>query len=203
MFMSRCSSSIIKYPRLKAWLPASKQTPFVRLSFLSSLEERIIQKGQFMKRIQESFLANRTKFLYFIAKISLAGILIGLAIYGICYAWSVGASKAEPETVTELYFEDYLHLPSKVIPKHRYFFQFTLHNMENKDMEYSYEVYADVGQGKFFTVFDGGTVFVKNNQYKTIQEEFTTTSAFPRSEIVVNVINKHQQIDFWVEEGEK
>jgi hypothetical protein len=108
------------------------------------------------------------------------------------------AKTARSEPFTELYFEDYLHLPSTVTPKHLYSFQFTLHNLEDKDMEYPYEVYAEVGQGKFI-IFDKGTVFVKKNEYITIQEKFAIASVFPRSEIVVNLINKNQQIDFWIE----
>lgn len=64
-------------------------------------------------------------------------------------------------------------------------------------MEYSYEVYVEVGQDKL--IFDEGTVFVKENDYKTIQERFASTSVLPKSEIVVDLINKNQQIDFWIE----
>ena len=143
---------------------------------------------------------NKRKFVHLAGKGLFLGVFIGLAIYGIFYAWSwsISTSKAQPETFTELYFEDNLHLPSEVIPGHPYFFQFTLHNLEGKDMEYPYEVYIEVGQDKL--IFDKGTVFVKENDYKTIQERFATSSVLPKSEIVVDLINKNQQIDFWIEE---
>ena len=64
-------------------------------------------------------------------------------------------------------------------------------------MEYSYQVYVEVGQDKL--IFDKGTVFVKENDYKTIQERFAPASILPKSEIVVDLINKNQQIDFWME----
>ena len=142
---------------------------------------------------------NKRKFVHFVGKCLFLGVFIGLAIYGIFYvwSWSISTSKAQSETFTELYFEDYLQLPSEVIPEHPYFFQFTLHNLEGKDMEYSYEVYVEVGQDKL--IFDEGTVFVKENDYKTIQERFASTSVLPKSEIVVDLINKNQQIDFWIE----
>lgn len=146
---------------------------------------------------------NNRKFVRSVGKYLFLGVFIGLAIFGIFYTWyrSISTSKPLSETFTELYFDDYLHLPSAVIPKHPYFFQFTLHNLEGKDMEYSYEVYSKVGQDKL--VFDKGTVFVKENDYKTIQESFASTNVLPKGEIVVNLINENQQIDFWIEGGKE
>lgn len=156
-----------------------------------------------MEKSQKDFVDNKQKKSRFAAKILLFGICVLLSIDGIFYAWSVLASKAQPDLVaefyTELYFDDYLHLPSKVTPQHQYFFKFTLHNHENKDMEYPYEVYAVLGQSKFI-IFDKGTVFVKKNEYKTIQEEFSIDNAsLPKSKIIVNLINKKQKIDFLIE----
>lgn len=150
-----------------------------------------------MKKIKKDYIANKQEFLHTAIKILLLGICIGLAVYMIFYAWSISASNAQSETFTELYFEDHLDLPSKVIPNHRRFFQFTLHNLENEDMQYPYEVYIEVGRNKLF--IDKGAFFVRKNEFKTIQEEFVIASAFPRSKIVVNLINKNQQIDFWIE----
>jgi hypothetical protein len=142
---------------------------------------------------------NNREFVHLAGKGLFLGVFIGLAIFGIFYAWSwsISTGKAQPETFTELSFEDNLHLPSEVIPRHPYFFQFTLHNVEGKDMEYSYEVYVEVGQDRL--IFDKGTVFVNENDYKTIQERFATASVLPKSEIVVDLINKNQQIDFWID----
>jgi hypothetical protein len=163
------------------------------------------EKEQSMKKAQKNHIDNKQEFLHLAAKILLLGSCVGLAIGGIFYAWSVLAGKVQPDTTakfyTELYFEDYTRLPSKVTPQHQYFFKFTLHNLENKDMEYPYEMYAVLGQGKF-VIFDKGTVLVKKNEYKTIQEGFDIdNTSLPRSEIVVNLINKKQQIDFWIEGG--
>jgi hypothetical protein len=143
----------------------------------------------------------KRKFVHFAGKGLFLGVFIGLAIYGIFYAWSwsISISKVQPETFTELYFDDNLDLPSKVIPRHPYFFQFTLHNVEGKDMEYPYEVYVEIGQDKL--IFDKGMVLVKQNDYKTIHESFAAASVLPKSEIIVDLINKNQQIDFWIEEA--
>lgn len=142
---------------------------------------------------------NKRKITIFVGKCLFLVAFVGLAIFGIAYVWSVSIATGKPqsETFTELYFEDYLHLPSEIVPKHSYAFQFTLHNLEGKDMEYSYAVYLEVGQEK--SLFDQGTIFVKENDYKTIQEKFATTNILPKSEIVVNLVNKNQSIDFLIE----
>lgn len=144
----------------------------------------------------------KRKFVPLVGKVLLLGAFVGLVIYGICSVWSgsMSTSKAQPETFTELYFEDYLHLPSEVVSGQPYSFRFTLHNLEGKDMGYTYEVYLEVGQTK--VIFDGGDVFVKNNGYKSIQERFATASIFPKAAVVVDLVNKHQQIDFLIQ-GQK
>ena len=83
------------------------------------------------------------------------------------------ATSLKPETFTELYFEDHLPLPSKVIYYQENNFKFTIHNLENQDMEYPYEVYIDINGNK--QNIDGGTVFIENNGYQTISESFTIT----------------------------
>ena len=142
---------------------------------------------------------NLRNFVHLCGKGLLLGVFVGLTIYGIFYAWSwsISTTRAQSETFTELYFEDYLHLPYKVISRHPYFFQFTLHNLEGKDMDYSYEVYIKLG--KVELIFDKGMIFVKEGDYETIQERFASASVLPKSEIVVYLKNKNQQIDFWIE----
>lgn len=141
---------------------------------------------------------NKRKLVNLVEESLFLGVLIGLAIFGIYFmwSWSISTSKVQPEAFTELYFKDNLSLPTRVIPKHPYFFQFTIHNLEGEDMEYSYAVYIKVRQNKLN--FDKGKIFVKNNEYQTFQEKFSATSILSNSEVVVNLINKNQQIDFWI-----
>jgi hypothetical protein len=107
------------------------------------------------------------------------------------------ATTVKPETFTELYFEDHLSLPSKITYNRENKFKFTIHNLENKDMNYPYEVYIDVNGGK--QVIDKKSIFIKNNESKTIDEDFTLVLTIERVEVTVNLINKNQQIDFWME----
>ena len=108
------------------------------------------------------------------------------------------ATTVKPETFTELYFEDHLSLPNKVTLFKENNFKFTIHNLENKDMEYPYEVYIDVNREK--QMIDKSSVLIKNNEYKTISEAFTITVPIQRTKVVVNLISKNQQIHFWMGE---
>lgn len=133
--------------------------------------------------------------------ISLVTLMISLGFY----AWSfpevrktfVLATTVQPERFTELYFEDHLNLPGIAVAGRVYEFKFTIHNLEGRDMTYRYEVYAQVGSLRL--AIEQNTALVKKDAYKTITEHFATTSVFPRTEIVVNLVTKKQQIDFWVE----
>lgn len=111
------------------------------------------------------------------------------------------ATTVKPETFTELYFENHLSLSDKIILFNNNNFKFTIHNLENKDMEYSYEVYINMNGEK--QVIDKNTALVKNNEYKTISENFIITVPIQRVKIVVNLIGKNQQIDFWMTEEKK
>ena len=108
------------------------------------------------------------------------------------------ATTKKPETFTELYFEDHLSLPKEITLFKENNFKFTIHNLENKDMLYPYEVYIDVNGEK--QSIDKSSVLIKNNEYKTITQTFIITTPIQRAKIVVNLINKNQQIDFWMGE---
>jgi len=108
------------------------------------------------------------------------------------------ATAVKPETFTELYFEDHQSLPNKATLFKENSFKFTIHNLENKDMEYSYEVYIDINGEK--QMIDKSSVLIKSNEYKTITADYTITVPFQRAKVIVNLIDKNQQIHFWIEE---
>ncbi|MBA7616010.1 hypothetical protein ES703_23300 [subsurface metagenome] len=108
------------------------------------------------------------------------------------------ATTVKLETFTELYFEDHLSLPNKVTLFKENNFKFTIHNLENKDMVYIYEVYIDVNREK--QMIDKNSVLIKNNEYKTITKDFTITVPTQRVKAVINLIGKNQQIHFWMAE---
>src|SRR5665648_1036317 len=108
------------------------------------------------------------------------------------------ATTKKPETFTELYLEDHLSLPNKVTLFKENNFKFTIHNLENKVVVYIYEVYIDVNREK--QMIDKNSVIIKNNEYKTITEDFTITVPSQRVKVVVNLMGKNQQIHFWMGE---
>lgn len=110
--------------------------------------------------------------------------------------WAL-ATTIKPETFTELYFENHLALPTTAVKEQSYDFNFTIHNLENKDMQYTYNMYIQIGNQK--QSLDKKTVFIKNNEYKTITEGFKLTEDIERARIVINLINKNQEIAFWIQ----
>jgi hypothetical protein len=107
------------------------------------------------------------------------------------------ATTVKPETFTELYFENHRSLPSKITYNEDNKFKFTIHNLENKDMNYPYEVYINLNGEK--QIIEKSSVFIKSGKYKTIDEDFTISLPTARVEVIANLINKNQQIDFWIE----
>jgi hypothetical protein len=106
------------------------------------------------------------------------------------------ATTREQQTFTELYFENHLSLPGKVTLFEENNFKFTIHNLENKDMEYPYEVYIDTNGEK--QVISTDSVLIEDNGYETISVDFTITIPIPRSRVVVNLIDKNEQVFFWI-----
>lgn len=124
------------------------------------------------------------------------GVFLLSTIPSVRTSWAE-ATTVQPETFTELFFENHLNLPSVIKPNQPYYFEFTIHNMENKTMTYPYEVYLQYGSLKM--PISHNTVTLKDNDYETIQEGFSINDPIFKSEIVVNLTNKNQQIDFWIQ----
>jgi len=142
-------------------------------------------------------LTKRIKLLLLVVCFIVVGFLVVEYMPSVKEALILAAT-VKPETFTELYFEDHLSLPNKVTLFKENNFKFTIHNLENKDMEYPYEVYIDVNREK--QMIDKSSVLIKNNEYKTISEAFTITVPIQRAKVVVNLISKNQQIHFWMGE---
>lgn len=102
------------------------------------------------------------------------------------------------EQFTELYFEDHLYLPVRIVPFTQYSFRFTLANRTNARREYLYQVWADM-EGETL-IMDERSVMIEMDQSKTIQESFVTEEEVPnRSKVVVSLPHNNQHISFWME----
>jgi len=149
------------------------------------------------RKINENLIMKIRSLLFAVWVIVIGSFLLIGCVPSVKEALILATTK-KPETFTELYFEDHLSLPNKVTLFKENNFKFTIHNLENKDMEYPYEVYIGMNRGK--QMLDKSSVLIKNNEYKTITEDFAITGPTQRVKVVVNLINKNQQIHFWMGE---
>jgi len=141
----------------------------------------------------------------FLIKIGLFVIAIAVIIGLAQYAYSFPAIKdaiamattVKPETFTELYFENHASLPMTIIYNQIYSFSFTIHNLENKDVNYQYEIYIDIQGNK--VPIDADSIVIKNGDYKTISEKYTLVPPIQKAQVVVTLKNNNQSIDFWTE----
>lgn len=100
------------------------------------------------------------------------------------------------EALTELYFEDHNKLPIVTQPGVPFTFRFTIHNMENKSMDYSYTVVEQ--SGTVNSLVKSGELSLKDNELKTLDQTVELASGATKTKISVNLINKNQEIHFWV-----
>lgn len=136
--------------------------------------------------------------------ICMIGITSGLLLYiyknAVAQAFH-NATAGRKEAFTELYFQSNEHLPSKpaVITDFTavtYTFSFNIHNLEGKDMTYTYAV-TTVGEKN--QTIDQRSILIKNNQTKTISESFILPNAITtRTKVTVTLLNKKQSIFFWM-----
>jgi|SRR5436305_5113310 len=101
----------------------------------------------------------------------------------------------KPEKLTELYFNDHVHLPSSATGNQVISFAFVIHNLETTDYQYAYDV--SVSAHGVRHIVDSGHVLVKNNQYYVKNEQFNLLNLRGSQEVIVELTNKRQLIDFW------
>ena len=102
-----------------------------------------------------------------------------------------------PETLTELYFNKSADLPSFVTRKQVIHFTFVIHNLEAVDYHYAYNVSVNAHGTRH--IVDSGNVLVKDNQYYIKNENISLIDVPGTQDVVVELTNKRQSIDFWVE----
>lgn len=133
--------------------------------------------------------------------VTIASLLLLVIVILLFWKTSIGtsivqATAVKPETFTELYFSNHTNLPSKIDTGKIYSFAFTVHNVEAKQMDYKYIVFMQSKNSK--ELIDTKSIELQNNQTTTISESFELASPVTQAEIVVRLINKDQQIDFYV-----
>ncbi len=123
-------------------------------------------------------------------------IIIALVIGIIIVIITLIYFRPEPETFTELYFNDHQDLPK--YSQNEYNFSFTIANHENKDFEYTYRINIDD------IVIEENKVFIKNKENKTI-EKTIQFNIEDKSKIQVQVSTPKEllEIHFWVKNSYK
>ncbi len=104
----------------------------------------------------------------------------------------------KPEKLTELYFNNNANLPKSATSNQVISFAFVIHNLETTDYQYIYEVSVNANGTRH--IVDSGNVLVKNNQYYVKNEMFNLLNSPGSQEVVVELTNKQQSIDFWTGE---
>lgn len=102
----------------------------------------------------------------------------------------------KPEKITELYFNNSANLPSSATSNRVISFAFVIHNLEMTGYQYDYMVSVNLN-GKRHIV-DSAKVLVKNNRYYVKNEIFNLMNSPGRQEVLVELVNLHQSIDFWI-----
>jgi hypothetical protein len=76
-------------------------------------------------------------------------------------------------------------------------FTFIIHNLETTQYQYVYEV--SVNDNGTRHIVDRGSILVKDNQYFVKNEEFNLMNSSGRQEVVIELVNMQQSIDFWIQ----
>lgn len=101
----------------------------------------------------------------------------------------------QPEPFTELYFDNVPGLPKATVAKQPISFSFTIHNVEYKPVVYPYNAYFETPDGTEL-IFASNSVSLASNDSTTITASFTPLASNETGEVVVNLTNLNQQIDF-------
>lgn len=101
------------------------------------------------------------------------------------------------EYFTEIYLNNHMEIFQErdaIKAKEPFLFSFTIHNLEGRDKEYFYIVYAKDAFGE--KVISRNAVFVKNNEYKVIKESYLFKKNQPKETIFMKLIEQEQEIHF-------
>src|ERR1700722_16939 len=115
------------------------------------------------------------------------------AVYAQLNAWDL---IPQPETFTELYFQNSSNLPTETVANQPISFAFTIHNVEATTTVYPYIVYFQDQNGNR-TIFTSDTVTLLNNESTTINVVHVFPTSNMTGEVIVDLPSlNNQSIDF-------
>ncbi|HEY4036120.1 MAG TPA: hypothetical protein VGL94_19350 [Ktedonobacteraceae bacterium] len=89
-------------------------------------------------------------------------------------------------------------MPNSVTSNQTVSFAFVIHNLEATNFQYTYDVSVNANGTRH--IVDSGNVLVKNNQYYVKNEKINLIHSTGSQEVVIELTNKQQSIDFWIGE---
>jgi hypothetical protein len=101
----------------------------------------------------------------------------------------------QSENFTELFFDKHYRIPKTVVAQDTVPFSFVVHNVEERTMDYVYEVYAVSEEGQQM-MLDQGNVTVANDEYKTIDETYRVPKTIRQTTIFIELPELKQKIHF-------
>ena len=103
----------------------------------------------------------------------------------------------QPERLTELYFTNPNNLPSTYNLSLTQQFGFTVHNLEYRNTDYSYQVLEQNSDDSQTITLQQGSFWLKQNQFKTVNENINLNNLGSRVKVIVNLSNINESIDYW------
>ncbi len=151
------------------------------------------------KRVSFRGASANVKILYLSAAIIvvlIAGLLLNLAVHTATF---VKATTHQPETYTELYFTHPNNLPATLTSGRTFPVDFTVHNVEAKTMQYTYDITVTDPNGSKQTL-NKNQLYLQNGQTQRIANTFSLPSIAGRYEINVQLEDQPESIHYWTEQ---
>lgn len=130
---------------------------------------------------------------------NLYNILIGITLIAIIAVLVLIFTTSSTESFTELYFEDHNNLPGDIELNKEYSFKFSIHNLENQQIDYIYTIYIEYYTNEKLqsteTINTDG-ITLEHDQTATISESFEINEDFELVKVIIET--NDQEIHFWM-----
>ena len=97
---------------------------------------------------------------------------------------------------SELYFNDFESLPQSMKPSEPLEFSFTVVNIENTDIAYQYII--TFKNNDIETILDNNGFILNAGEKQVFQEKILIEEDFKVGLVSVKLLNKNQEIHFWI-----
>lgn len=107
----------------------------------------------------------------------------------------------QPERLTELYFENHTSLPKTYSVGTVQSFKFTVHNLEYRTEQYSYQIIQRSADGQQSQILSSGTFNLAHGKSRTTSSDVTTVDLGPRDQIITTIHtpeNINESIDYLI-----